>query len=95
MLETPLPLPLIPPPQTKATTATDLRTQAEALEASFLAEMLKAAGVGKPLAGFGGGGAGEDAFASFLTREYATLMAAEGGIGLSEAIFRALTSEAT
>lgn len=60
------------------------------LEASFLAEMLKSAGVGQPPEGFGGG-AGEDHFSSFLTREYADATVRAGGIGLSEAIYRALT----
>ncbi len=38
----------------------------------------------------GGGGAGEDAFASFLTGEYARLIAERGGIGLAEQIFNAI-----
>ncbi|MEM1264951.1 MAG: rod-binding protein [Pseudomonadota bacterium] len=70
--------------------SSELTAKAEALEATFLAEMLKAAGVGKPLESFGGG-PGEDAFSSFLTREYATMIAERGGIGLSEAIVRALS----
>ena len=60
---------------------------ATALEASFLAEMLKSAGLGASRGTFGGG-AGEDQFAGFLTREYATAMAEAGGIGLAEAIYR-------
>jgi hypothetical protein len=42
-----------------------LLTAAQNLEASFLAEMLKSAGVGTPRETFGGG-AGEEHFASFL-----------------------------
>lgn len=66
-----------------------LREAAEKLEASFLAEMLKAAGMGKTSAQFGGG-AGEDQFASFLVQEQALLMTKAGGIGLAEALFHSL-----
>ncbi|MEO0914184.1 MAG: rod-binding protein [Pseudomonadota bacterium] len=69
-----------------------LAGKAKELEAAFLSEMLKAAGVGKPLESFGGG-AGEDAFAGFLVREYATMMADRGGIGLAESIVKALSAE--
>lgn len=68
---------------------TQLREAAQELEANFLAEMLKAAGVGKTPEGFGGG-AGEDQFASFLRMEQAREMAAKGGIGLSESLFKSL-----
>jgi peptidoglycan hydrolase FlgJ len=69
-----------------------LRGAAVAFEASFLAEMLKAAGFGRPIEGLGGGGAGEEAFASLLVREQATRMAEAGGIGLAESVFRALVA---
>lgn len=59
------------------------------LEASFLAEMLKSAGLGTSPQGFGGG-AGEDQFSSLLVREQALAMARAGGIGLSESIYEAL-----
>ena len=58
---------------------------AVALEASFLAEMLKYAGYGETRSSFGGG-EGEDAFAGLLVREQAALMAESGGIGLAEQI---------
>lgn len=70
-----------------------LWTVARDLEASFLSEMLKSAGVGRPPEGFGGG-AGEDHFSTFLTREYADATVRAGGVGLSEAIYRALTRDA-
>jgi peptidoglycan hydrolase FlgJ len=63
------------------------------LEASFLSVMLREAGVGAPRGTFGGG-AGEEQFASFLTQAYAERMAERGGIGLAEAIFRALQERA-
>ena len=73
-----------PSPQDRA-----LRTAAEKIEASFLAEMLKSAGLGKTSSEFGGG-AGEDQFASFLVQEQAMLMVKTGGIGLAESIYESL-----
>ncbi|GAA6208901.1 hypothetical protein NBRC116601_21940 [Cognatishimia sp. WU-CL00825] len=66
-----------------------LRHAAQKLEAHFLAEMLKGAGLGQTSESFGGG-AGEDQFASFLRQEQAGQMAQAGGIGLAEAFFEAL-----
>ncbi|MEP2640203.1 rod-binding protein [Roseobacter sp.] len=71
-------------PQDKA-----LKEVAQKLEASFLAEMLKSAGLGKTSEHFGGG-AGEDQFSSFLVEEQAMQMVKAGGIGLSESLFDAL-----
>lgn len=68
---------------------TALRTVAEKLEAVFLSEMLKSAGVGKMPQGFGGG-AGEEHFASFLRDAQAERMVRAGGIGLAETLFNAL-----
>ena len=65
-----------------------LGASAEALEAGFLAEMLKAAGPEQP--GAFGGGAGESQFGSLLVRERAGLMARAGGIGLAESILAGL-----
>ncbi len=66
-----------------------LRDAAKELEAGFLAEMLKAAGVGKPSETFGGG-SGEEQFASFLRHEQARAMVESGGIGLAESLYHAL-----
>lgn len=66
-----------------------LRDAADALEATFLAEMLKSAGVGKTPEAFGGG-EGEDQFASFLRQAQAEEMVKAGGIGLSESLFETL-----
>jgi len=76
-------LPPAPPRETA------LRAAAEKLEAAFLAEMLKSAGLGKTPEGFGGG-AGEDQFASFLRQAQAEEIARAGGIGLAEALFRSM-----
>jgi len=70
-----------------------LRDAALELEANFLAEMLKAAGVGETPEAFGGG-AGEDQFSSMLRLEQARQMAANGGVGLTEMIFEALKERA-
>lgn len=70
-----------------------LRDAALELEANFLAEMLKAAGVGETPEAFGGG-AGEDQFSSILRLEQARQMAANGGVGLTEMIFEALKERA-
>ncbi len=66
-----------------------LRQAAQQLEASFLAEMLKATGLGKMSQDFGGG-AGEDQFASFLVQAQADEMAKAGGIGLAQSIYESL-----
>lgn len=66
-----------------------LRQAAQELEASFLAEMLKAAHVGETPDSFGGG-PGEEQFASFLRLEQARRMAEGGGIGLAESLYHAL-----
>ncbi|WP_121629352.1 rod-binding protein [Tropicibacter alexandrii] len=66
-----------------------LREAARELEANFLAEMLKSAGIGKTPEAFGGG-AGEDQFASFMRLEQARQMADNGGIGLAESLYHAL-----
>lgn len=66
-----------------------LMDAAQKLEASFLAEMLKAAGLGKSREQFGGG-TGEDQFGSFLVQEQAMAMVRAGGIGLTESLFETL-----
>ncbi len=66
-----------------------LKAASVELEAAFLAEMLKSAGLGEARRSFGGG-AGEDQFASFLVQQQAQQMARAGGIGLSEILFNAM-----
>lgn len=79
------------PPMIPTVSARDLalRNAAEKMEAGFLAEMLKASGLGKTSSEFGGG-AGEDQFSSFLIQEQAMQMVKAGGIGLAESLFDAL-----
>ena len=68
-----------------------IRSTADEFEAVFLAEMLSHTSLSETSESFGGG-AGEDAFGSLLTREWANHMTARGGIGLSETIFQALVA---
>lgn len=82
---------LPPPPAAQGGSARDvaLMEAAQNLEASFLAEMLQSAGLGKSSESFGGG-AGEDQFASFLVQEQAKIITQGGGIGLAQSLFEAL-----
>ena len=59
---------------------------AQKLEASFLTEMLKSAGLGETKSDFGGG-EGEAQFASFMRDAQAQRMVEAGGIGLTEVFF--------
>ena len=85
----------LPPPRYSPTlpdyinTDEKLRDAAQKMEATFLAEMLKSAGVGAPRETFGGG-EGEEHFASFLRDAQAEEMVKAGGIGLAEALFEAM-----
>ncbi len=66
-----------------------LRRVARDFEAAFLAEMLRDAGVARMPKGLNGG-AGEAAFSGSLVAEYAKVIAAAGGIGLADTIYRSL-----
>lgn len=59
------------------------------LEATFIAEMLKAAGFGEQENSFSGGH-GEDQFASFHRMAIAEKIAANQGIGLAEHFLRSM-----
>lgn len=83
-----LPIPAIPD-QPLPVPKGDLRALAQDLEASFLAEMLKHAGLGETPEAFGGG-IGEEQYGSMLRDLQARDLAASGGIGLAEAIFKSL-----
>lgn len=88
-------IPVLPPPRAQTAIPafvqadTKLYDAAQKMEATFLAEMLKSAGVGAPRETFGGG-AGEDQFASFLREAQAEEMVKAGGIGLAQALFEAM-----
>jgi len=83
--------PLSPADSAGATNARAARARDAALrlEAGFLSEMLKAAGLGAPGGAFSGGN-GEDQFASFQREAIALDMARAGGLGLAEHFFRAM-----
>lgn len=68
---------------------TKARDAAQKLEATFLAEMLKAAGFGEQANSFSGG-AGEDQFASFHRQAVADKIAQAGGLGFSEHFLRSI-----
>ncbi len=83
------PKPTQPAPQSPRDAA--LHKAAEAMEAQFLAEMLKPMGADKEPGSFGGG-EGEAQFRSLLVDEQARAMVRAGGVGLAEALFRALST---
>ncbi len=66
-----------------------LREKAEELETLFLSEMLSHAGLDSSDESFSGG-IGEEQFSSFLREAQAREMVKAGGIGLAEALFRAM-----
>ena len=66
-----------------------IRNAAIKLEATFLSEMLKSAGIGNSPKTFGGG-AGEEHFSSFLRDAQASEMSKSGGIGLAEVLYRSM-----
>ncbi|QYX58463.1 rod-binding protein [Roseovarius sp. SCSIO 43702] len=76
--------PPAPRPQGKAGEA------ARKLEAAFLSEMLKSAGLGEQENSFSGG-PGEAQFASFQRDLLADAMVEKGGIGLAQLFFNAMT----
>lgn len=80
--------------RTNAQTSQDvlLREAANELEAVFLAEMLKSAGLDAKPGAFGGG-EGEEQFGSLLRMEQARIMVDGGGIGLAESLFRAMQEQ--
>ena len=93
-ISAPLPQPRPPRPADSPAggTARDpaLWAAAQKMEAAFLAEMLKGAGLDAARGGPGGGGAGEEQFSSFLREEHARALVARGGLGLSESLYHAL-----
>lgn len=76
------------PAEPVPTAETRLRAAALDLEASFIAEMLRAAGAERQ-AGLGEGD-GESPFASFLLDARAQEIARAGGLGLAETLFQSL-----
>ena len=66
-----------------------LLAAAQQLEATFLGEMLKSAGLDANDGAFGGG-IGEEQFSSYLRQAQAKEMVAAGGIGLAESLYDAM-----
>ncbi len=92
LIQTTIPTSLPPKPPGEDRAQNPLWEKAQALEATFLSEMLGHASVGDSSASLGGG-IGEDQFASFLRQEQATAIVKHGGLGLAESLFRALTEK--
>jgi Rod binding domain-containing protein len=84
----PISPPLAGPATHSAARAPELRA-ARALEASFLAEMLKFSGFGEQANSFSGS-AGEAQFASFHREALAQAIVRKGGLGLAEIIAASL-----
>ncbi|WP_374015435.1 rod-binding protein [Phaeobacter sp. A36a-5a] len=87
-------LPALQRPQVIKPPQDPLRKAAQELEATFLAEMLKSAGLGESRETMGGG-AGEDQFSSFLVRAQAEQISKAGGIGLAKSLYHALKEAQT
>jgi len=71
------------------TDSASLRKAAQDFEAMALGALFQPMfeGIAKGR-GFGGGGKGEAAWAPMLVNEYARITAANGGLGIGEAVFR-------
>lgn len=70
-----------------------LRQVAQEFEAVFIGEMLKHIGLDEAAGELGGdftGGYGEDAFRTFLVREYADAISEKGAFGLADKIYNQL-----
>ncbi|MEM9059273.1 MAG: rod-binding protein [Pseudomonadota bacterium] len=70
-------------------TEKSVRAAAEKFEASFLAEMLRHAGVAEMPETFNGG-PGEAAFSDFLIHEYAKAISSSRSFGLADHVYRAM-----
>lgn len=89
------PIPILPaavPPPAGIAQSSAMKEAATQLEATFLAEMLKSAGLGSQSGSFGGG-IGEEQFSSFLLQAQAEELARAGGIGLAESLFNAMKAK--
>ena len=84
----PIVLPSAPPDRGQAR----LHRLSQEFEAAFLAQMLAAAGLARGADGFGGG-IGEEQMQSFVIDAKARAIAASGGIGLAETVFRYLAAK--
>lgn len=79
------------PSAAEARTLQDQRVwqAAQKLESTFVAEMLKSAGLGDTRDAFGGG-EGEDQFSSLMVQAQADQIVQSGGLGLAEVFFHAM-----
>ena len=78
-------------PATKLAHATDIKKidkAAEDFEAVFLSQMLESMFKGIKTDGPFGGGHAEEMMRSFMLQEYGKVMAANGGVGIADAVKR-------
>ena len=66
------------------------RKSADEFEAIFISQILKSMSAGVKTDGAFGGGNGEDIFKDVLSEEMGKTIAKNGGIGLSDAVYREL-----
>jgi peptidoglycan hydrolase FlgJ len=76
-------------PERRDAASLRLQKAAEALEATFVATMLNAAGTFEARQAFGGG-AGEEAFADFRARLVAEDIASRSSLGIAEAVLKSI-----
>ena len=81
----------------KTADAAEARTTAEEFEALFLAQVLGDMFKGIKTDGPFGGGHGEDMYRGLMMQEYGKAIAANGGIGIADAVMREIltTQEAS
>lgn len=77
-----------PSPALDAAADARARQTARDFEAAFIAEMLAHAGLAKSLAG--DSGFGGESFSRFLLDAYAEKLAAKGGFGVADAVYRSI-----
>ena len=88
-------LPVLPPPRPSPALPdfvrndASLRDAAVKLEATFLAEMMRSAGLARPSENFGGG-VGEDQYSGLLVDAQAAALVSAGGLGLAQSIYESL-----
>lgn len=77
-------------PSASGKTQTELHEAAKQFEAVFINEMFSYMTEGLPTDGPIGGGNGEAMMRSMLNDEYAKSLAARGGVGISDSVYREL-----
>ncbi len=82
----------LPPKAGRSTNETELRAKAQEFEAVMIAQLLKPMFETVQVDELTGGGFGEEMTRSLLVEEYGRTIAEAGGLGMSDAIMRALVA---